>query len=1077
MTHYSLSKGALLLTGVAGLALTAGPAQAATGSISNIGATDRPATNQCRISFQTIATGVVADSGSTDRYAVTLEQSSGLVERQFNDGVQVGFSETEPRILDTASSPIRDQRSVKIRERTTGPLLGDIDSVNIPRSVLIAAGGNCALSAPNTAPVIDAGPDQTQAPSNFQLVGSSFDAENDAIAFNWTQVSGPTAIINSPTSRTTSVSGPTVSSPTTLVFQLEGTDAALETVTDTVSVTVLPNQAPVVDAGPDQTIAGDSTVTLAGSATDQDNDPLIIQWTQTGGANVTLSDPSALNPTFTAPPRARDDEVLTFELSANDGTVTTTDTVTITVAGNEAPNVVAVINPTSGLGNSQFTLDGSGTTDPEGDQILYVWSQVSGPIGTIANPNAAVTTFTAPQAGVGVNQTLTFQLTAVDTFDESDSETASATLLANSAPVADAGADQSVGGNSVVTLDGSGSTDPENDPLTFTWSQTAGANVTLSDINAVQPTFTTPPATGQDQTFEFELLVEDRSSGGTSNSGGKSRFAPPPTSSTDTVVITVLANRPPVANAGPDQGPVDAGQTVTLDGTGSSDPDNEALTYTWVQTSGDAVTLSDPNSAQPTFVAPNVNGAVTFELTVSDGSFFARDTVSVELRAIGSITIVQQIIGSDTQVAFTSSLAALTTTLSTSDGTAQVSAQNVPVGTYTVTAADLTSLGIGITDITCSDSDSIGDLATRTATIELSAGEDVTCTFSSANSREAAQAAIYNFLTGRNQLILSHQPDLQRRLDRLADRSIGRQSGSVNAYGVPIPGSEKLPLQASMMDGQARFSTSMGMAIGGASERKFDVWAEAYLSRASIGIQDADFRILHVGADVKLADSILVGGILQLDDYSDRGEFEVGEAEGDGWMVGPYVTAQLAPQLYLEARAAWGSSDNRVSPLADIVDAFDTDRSLYSGSLFGELEVGDDTVLRPELTVRHFSEKQKAYTDSFGITVSAQTVDQGDVSFKPRLSHLIELESGWSLRPFGVIEGIYTFGTEPDGALANIVPTAFSDAFGGVRARVEGGVDIFSKGGIRASVSGFHDGIGASEFSNTGVHIGLSFGF
>ena len=326
-------------------------------------------------------------------------------------------------------------------------------------------------------------------------------------------------------------------------------------------------------------------------------------------------------------------------------------------------------------------------------------------------------------------------------------------------------------------------------------------------------------------------------------------------------------------------------------------------------------------------------------------------------------------------------------------------------------------------------------------------------------------------------MILSHQPDLQRRLDRLSDRSIGRQSGSVSAYGVPVPGADKLPVQANMMDGQARFSTSLAMAMGGASERVFDIWTEAYFSRANIGQQEADFRIVHFGADVKLADTVLIGGILQLDDYNDRGEFEVGEAEGDGWMVGPYVTARLAPQLYIEARAAWGSSNNRVSPLADIVDAFDTDRSLYSGSLFGELEVGENSVLRPELTVRHFSEKQKAYTDSLNITVPAQTVDQGDISFKPRISHLVELESGWSLRPFGVVEGIYTFGTEPDEALATILPNGFAETFGGVRARIEGGIDIFSKGGIRASVSGFHDGIGAKDFSNTGVHIGLSFGF
>ena len=125
-----------------------------------------------------------------------------------------------------------------------------------------------------------------------------------------------------------------------------------------------------------------------------------------------------------------------------------------------------------------------------------------------------------------------------------------------------------------MTLDGSGSSDPDGDTLTYKWEQVFGSEraaiaergITLSDNTAAKPTFTAPSTP---TTLTFKLTVSDGKGG----------------SGTDTVTITV--NRPPVANAGSNRR-VRAGARIRLNGSRSSDPDGDTLAYSWEQLGGQA---------------------------------------------------------------------------------------------------------------------------------------------------------------------------------------------------------------------------------------------------------------------------------------------------------------------------------------------------------------------------------------------------------------------------------------------------------------------------------------------------------
>lgn len=194
----------------------------------------------------------------------------------------------------------------------------------------------------------------------------------------------------------------------------------------------------------------------------------------------------------------------------------------------------------------------------------------------------------------------------------------------NERPAADAGPDQTVAPRSFVVLNGGGSSDPEGDPLTFAWTLTrtpGGSAATLLDDDRESPSFS-PDLPG---TYRIELIVND----------GALDSRP------DEVVVTVVEdNGAPTANAGPNQS-VDVGDTVSLDGNGSSDPDGDRLSFSWTLASappGSSASLSNPASATPRFTA-DLAGTYSLSLTVSDGSSTsAPDTVNVTALTQGGDT-------------------------------------------------------------------------------------------------------------------------------------------------------------------------------------------------------------------------------------------------------------------------------------------------------------------------------------------------------------------------------------------------------------------------------------------------------
>lgn len=375
------------------------------------------------------------------------------------------------------------------------------------------------------------------------------------------------------------------------------------------------NIAPLADAGPDRTVNVGELVTLNGSGSvDPEGEPLTFTWgflSVPAGSTVALSDSSAVMPTFTPDVEGE----YQIELIVNDGVQDSApdEVIVVTVPGNTAP--VADAGPDQTVFVTETVLlDGSGSSDVDGDLLSFFWTISSLPAGssaTLSDPTSLTPSFAVDLPGTYIVELV------VDDGQAASLPDSVVITTENSAPVADAGPDQSVDLFATVNLDGTFSFDIDGDVLTFSWSLSsvpAGSSAALDDASSATPSFVADVA----GTYVAQLVVND---------GVLDSFA-------DATVVTT-ANTQPVADAGVDQ-TVTLDDTVQLDGSQSSDADGDSLTYDWSLIAapvGSTAILSDPFAVTPTFPA-DAAGTFVVQLIVNDG-FLDSDpdtaTVTVEV--------------------------------------------------------------------------------------------------------------------------------------------------------------------------------------------------------------------------------------------------------------------------------------------------------------------------------------------------------------------------------------------------------------------------------------------------------------
>jgi len=416
------------------------------------------------------------------------------------------------------------------------------------------------------------------------------------------------------------------------------------------------NQPPVANSGPNQTVAPGALVTLDGSgSTDPDGTIASYSWAQASGTTVSLSGSGVAKPTFTAPSLPAGD-TLVFNLSVTDNLglqSTSGSSVTIFVNGTGAATGLGFRDSISAQGPTGTAATcGTPAGTVTGDQMIaFVDAHVVSATDAFVTP--AGWTKVLGSDWPGSNQYGVYRKIAAS-GDAGGAGSVSVTWATNPGKwqihvLAYKGA-LAAPQDAQVTLETTARTAHPAPNLNAASTVGCWRIGHAADENGPASTSLTPSATPTPVIIVREQFYQ--AGGGSFACATGDTGAPVSTgtitggtwtgtiSTNNAYVVSLLlapsaANLPPVADAGANQSGVEPFDTVTLDGSGSSDPEGGTLTYAWTRISGPAVTLSSSTAQRPTFLAPGLIAGATlvFGLVVTDNgsppAVSPQDTVQV----------------------------------------------------------------------------------------------------------------------------------------------------------------------------------------------------------------------------------------------------------------------------------------------------------------------------------------------------------------------------------------------------------------------------------------------------------------
>ena len=250
------------------------------------------------------------------------------------------------------------------------------------------------------------------------------------------------------------------------------------------------------------------------------------------------------------------------------------------------------------------------------------------------------------------------------------------------------------------------------------------------------------------------------------------------------------------------------------------------------------------------------------------------------------------------------------------------------------------------------------------------------------------------------------------------------------------------------------------------ADNKLDVWAEARVSQSEQRIEDSGVKYdidghggtLYLGADYLLQPGLMIGGLLQLDQYHESyGALGAGASE-HRVMFGPYASVRLAPDVFFDARAAWGTAENEAEMPAGTRLSFDTERQLFRSRLSGNrklfgLQFTPSVALA--MVESHVADPGAVASEGLGEENSVI----GRLGLGSGLSYRIALDDGAFLQPNAAL----STGWDVDSLDKLAVASAHLSNDSGAKA--EAGLVLGTSDGISFQATGAVEGIGNEDYS------------